>query len=55
MFLTLHQSLLMLSTAGAGWLMVRAGTAKHTLKVKVSRCASCGRRRRFGSCPCTHS
>jgi hypothetical protein len=53
MHLTLAQSFAGISTAAAGWLMVRAGTAKGALQVKVAdRCAACGRRRRRGLCAC---
>ena len=53
MHLTLAQSFAAISTAAAGWLMVRAGTAKGALTVKVAdRCAACGRKRRGGLCAC---
>jgi osmotically-inducible protein OsmY len=46
MHLTLAQSVAWVATGAAGWLMVRAGSAKRALGVKTaSRCASCGRRR----------
>jgi hypothetical protein len=51
--LTLQQAFAMLSTGGAGWLMLRAGTAKRKLVHKVSHCAACGRRMKAGRCPCT--
>jgi hypothetical protein len=54
MNLTLQQSLAMISTGVAGWLMLRAGTAKRKVVYKVSHCAACGRRRRAGRCPCTY-
>jgi hypothetical protein len=55
MHLTAAQSLTWISTAGAAWLMVRAGTAKRLLSVKTARrCASCGRRRN-GHKPCSCS
>jgi hypothetical protein len=54
MHLTLAQSFAGISTAAAGWLMVRAGAAKGALQVKAAeRCAACGRRRRGGLCGCT--
>jgi hypothetical protein len=55
MTLTLQQSLAMISTGVAGWLMLRAGTAKQRVVYKVSRCAACGRRRQGGPCPCTRN
>jgi hypothetical protein len=53
--LTLQQSFAMLSTGGAGWLMLRAGTAKRRIEFKRSRsnCAACGRRRGARGCRCT--
>ena len=54
MHLTLAQSFAAISTAAAGWPMVRAGTAKGALKVHTrERCAACGRRRDSRSCHCT--
>jgi hypothetical protein len=54
MHLTLAQSFAAISTAAVGWLMVRAGAAKGALTIKAAdRCASCGRRRKHGRCPCT--
>jgi hypothetical protein len=54
MHLTLTQVVSMSSTAGAAWLMVRAGTAKRRIVVRTpSRCAACGKRRTGGSCDCT--
>jgi hypothetical protein len=43
----------MFSTVMAGWMMTRIGVSKRVLKQKVSHCASCGRRRGAGPCPCT--
>ena len=54
MHLTFAQSFAAISTAGAAWLMVKAGAAKHTLSVKTARrCAACGRRPSRGRCLCT--
>jgi hypothetical protein len=51
---SMHLTVQMLGTVGAGWLMLRAGAAKKGIRVKVaSRCASCGRLRGRGPCPCT--
>jgi hypothetical protein len=51
----MHVTVQMLATLGAGWLMVRAGAAKKRIRLKVAeRCASCGRLRGRGPCPCTH-
>jgi hypothetical protein len=50
----MHLTVQMLGTVGAGWLMLRAGAAKKGIRVKVAqRCASCGRLRGRGPCPCT--
>jgi len=40
MHLTFAQSVFFTATAGAAWLMVRAGTAKGALKVKVRKALS---------------
>jgi hypothetical protein len=53
MHMTAQQSLAMLSTVAAGWMMTRVGLSKRMLKEKISHCASCGRRRGLGRCPCT--
>jgi hypothetical protein len=54
MHFTLAQSIVGISTAAAAWLMVRAGTDKGMLTIRMpERCASCGRRRAGGRCPCT--
>jgi hypothetical protein len=53
--MTISQWLNVLSICGAGWLMLRAGTATRTIKLRVGvRCAAC-RRRTSGRrpCPCT--
>jgi hypothetical protein len=51
--LNLGQSLLVMSSAGASWLMVRAGTAKKLLTTRDRpKCASCGRRMARKTCPC---
>jgi hypothetical protein len=51
--LTLGQALVFASSAGAAWLMVRAGTAKKQLHARVpSKCASCGRRLTGRTCSC---
>jgi hypothetical protein len=56
MHLTLAQSVSFTATAGAAWLMVRAGTAKGALKVKARRlCPACGRRRDQNGCLCTRN
>ena len=53
MHMTLAPSFVGISTAAAGGLMVRAGTAKGALQVKVAdRCAACGRRSRGRLCSC---
>jgi hypothetical protein len=42
-----------IATVLAGWLMVRAGTAKHLLNIRPrERCPACGRRVDRGRCPC---
>jgi hypothetical protein len=53
MHMTAQQSFVMFSTVMAGWMMTRVGLIKHVLKQKVSHCASCGRTRGAGRCPCT--
>jgi len=53
MHMTVQQSFVMFSTVMAGWMMTRIGLTKRVLKQKVSHCASCGRRRGAGRCPCT--
>jgi hypothetical protein len=53
MHMTAQQSLAMFSTVMAGWMMTRIGVSKRVLKQKISHCASCGRRRGAGPCPCT--
>jgi hypothetical protein len=56
MHLTLAHSFVAISTAGAAWLMVKAGAAKKTLSVKApGRCAACGRRLSRGRCLCTRT
>jgi hypothetical protein len=56
MHLTLAQSISFTATAGAAWLMVRAGTAKGALKVKARKlCPACGRRRDRNGCLCTRN
>jgi hypothetical protein len=51
--LTLAQSLVFISSAGASWLMVRAGAAKKLLTTRERpRCASCGRRLVRKTCSC---
>jgi len=53
MHLTISQLLVVASSGGAAWLMLRAGAAKRLLSVKApNRCASCGRRRGRGLCEC---
>jgi len=54
MHLTLSQFVVVASSAGAGWLMMRAAAAKRMLSVKsADRCASCGRLRDRGHCVCS--
>ena len=54
MHMTLAQALVFTSTGAAGWLMMRAGTAKKVLKPRrPDRCPSCGRLRSGRSCRCT--
>jgi hypothetical protein len=54
--LTFGQSLVMVSTAGAAWLMVRAGVAKKMVELRApSRCAACGRRLTGKTCSCAES
>jgi hypothetical protein len=56
MHLTLAQTFGMVSSLGCGWMMVQLGVGKRQLRHKTpARCASCGRRRTRGLCPCTHS
>jgi hypothetical protein len=51
--LTLGQAVLVVSSAGAAWLMVRAGSAKKLLTMRSpTRCASCGRRLTGKTCSC---
>jgi hypothetical protein len=51
--LTLGHSFALISSVGAAWLMVRAGTAKKLLATRAyQRCAFCGRRRTGRTCPC---
>jgi hypothetical protein len=51
---TFEQSLGLISSAAAAWLMVRAGAAKHQLVIRTrGHCAACGRRLTKGACPCT--
>ena len=53
MHLPLAQSLLFVSTSGAGWLMLQAGFGKRILRRReLIRCAACGKRRAGGRCPC---
>jgi transposase-like protein len=54
--LTLGQSLLVISSAGAAWLMIRAGVSENRLVIRVRpRCASCGRRLTAKTCSCASS
>ena len=56
MTLTLAQATAVVTSGLAVWLMIRAGSAKHVLTIKTGeRCASCGRRRERGRCPCMSS
>jgi hypothetical protein len=52
--LTLNQSLVLISSAGAAWMMVRAGTALRALTIRDRpRCASCGRKLTGKTCSCS--
>jgi hypothetical protein len=52
--LTLGQAVLVISSAGAAWLMVRAGSAKNLISLRSPvRCASCGRRFTGKTCSCS--
>jgi hypothetical protein len=54
MHMTFAQAVAWIATFGGAWVMVRAGAAKGMLKVKApARCASCGRTKAWGRCPCT--
>src|SRR5262249_50735011 len=51
--LSLGQSLVMISTAGAAWLVVRGGVAKKMGELRVPRrCAACGGRLTGKTCSC---
>jgi hypothetical protein len=51
--LTLGQSLVVISSVAAAWLMIRAGAANRRLEVRVRpRCAFCGRTRTAKICAC---
>jgi hypothetical protein len=51
--LTPEQTISLFSSAGAAFLMVRAGTAKKLLEQRARpRCASCGRRLTRSTCRC---
>jgi hypothetical protein len=53
MHLTSSGAFAAISTVSVGWLMIRAGSAKGLLRIRVeNRCAACGRRRKHGRCPC---
>jgi hypothetical protein len=52
--LALGQTLVLVSTTGAGWLMLQAGIAKKKIRRReLVRCAACGKRRAAGRCTCT--
>jgi len=52
--LTLNQSLVLISSAGAAWMMVRAGTALRALTIRERpKCASCGRKLTGKTCSCS--
>ena len=54
MHMTMAESFSVVSTLAVAWMMVRLGSTKGALKVKVAeRCAACGRKRTHGRCPCT--
>ena len=51
---TLTQAANWVAVGLGAWLLVRAGAAKGVLRVKApARCASCGRQKVWGRCPCT--
>jgi len=51
---TIQQTMPVIATVLAGWLMVRAGVSKRLLSSKTPpRCAACGRRRTGRRCDCT--
>jgi hypothetical protein len=51
---TLTQAADWVAVGLGAWALVRAGAAKGVLRVKApARCASCGRRKVWGGCPCT--
>lgn len=51
--LTIHQTAVVISSAGAIWLMVRAGTLKNGLQARERpRCVACGRKLSARPCPC---
>jgi hypothetical protein len=51
---TLQQTIAWIAAGAGAWMMVRAGAAKGVVKVKASvHCASCGRQKIHGRCPCT--
>jgi hypothetical protein len=54
MHLTVQGATPSIAAAIAAWLMVRAGTSKGMIAVRVPvRCAACGRRRVRRGCSCT--
>jgi len=54
MHMTLTQSVAAISTGAGALLMVKAGASKGLVKIRTpEKCASCGRRRIAGRCPCT--
>lgn len=56
MHLTVAEALAATSTCAAGWLMVKAGTAKRALRLRgPARCPSCGRHRTAAGCRCTRT